>query len=73
MQVEIVEPASLGSVSIRKGECGVEELHVMFFGWRRYTLVILFVVGLVWVALGSASAVHGAKNQLRDGDEARWG
>jgi len=56
--VMIVEPALLGSMSIRKGECGVEELRrVVFFGWRRYAFVILFIVKLAQVALGSASAV----------------
>jgi hypothetical protein len=58
LMVMIVEPALLGSMSIRKGECGVEELRrVVFFGRWRYAFVILFIVGLARVALGSASAV----------------
>jgi hypothetical protein len=58
LMVMIVEPALLGSMSIHKGECGVEELqHVVFFGRRHYAFIILFIVGLVRVALGSASAV----------------
>jgi hypothetical protein len=72
LMVMMVEPASLGSMSIRKGECGVEELRVAFFGRRRYMFVILFIVGLVWVHW-ELRGPHSPKNELKDGDEVRWG
>jgi hypothetical protein len=50
MLIVMVEPAWLGSVSIRKGKLGSEELCVVFV--RRWPYVFVFIVYIGWCICG---------------------
>ena len=72
MHVSIDTAMHIARLDFQFGRGGIEELCITFFSWRRYAFVILFIVELVhvhWELRGP----HSPKNELRDGDEARWG
>ena len=72
MHVSIDTAVHIARLDFQCGRGGIEELRIAFFSRRHYVFVILFIVKLVWVHW-ELRGPYSPKNELGDGDEARWG